>query len=107
MRLTRISRRELLWALGAGSLARAQETNITTDVNVVNVFATVRDKKGAIMHDLKQDDFSIEEDGRAQTIKYFSKEIDLPLKLGLSVDTSPSQRRVLEQERGASGKFLD
>ncbi len=107
MRLSRISRRELLWALGAGSLARAQESKITTDVNVVNVFATVRDKKGAIMRDLKQDDFSIEEDGRAQTIKYFSKEIDLPLKLGLSVDTSPSQRRVLEQERGASGKFLD
>jgi VWFA-related protein len=110
--MIRISRRELLWALGAGGFARctrlrAQEAKITTDVNVVNVFATVRDKKGAIMHDLKQDDFSIEEDGRPQTIKYFSREIDMPLKLGLSVDTSPSQRRVLEQERGASGKFLD
>ena len=102
-----ISRRELLWALGAGSLIRAQETKITTDVNVVNVFATVRDKKGAIVRDLKQEDFTIEEDGKPQTIKYFSREVDLPLKLGLSVDTSPSQRRVLEQERGASGKFLD
>jgi len=107
MGMIRISRRELLWALGAGSLVRGQEGKITTDVNVVNVFATVRDKKGAIVKDLKQEDFTIEEDGKPQTIKYFSREIDLPLKLGLSVDTSPSQRRVLEQERGASYKFLD
>ena len=107
MGMIRISRRELLWALGAGTLARGQDAKITTDVNVVNVFATVRDKKGAIIKDLKQEDFSIEEEGHPQTIKYFSREIDLPLKLGLSVDTSPSQRRVLEQERGASYKFLD
>ena len=107
MGMIRISRRELLWALGAGSLVRGQDAKITTDVNVVNVFATVRDKKGAIVKDLKQEDFTIEEDGKPQAIKYFSREIDLPLKLGLSVDTSPSQRRVLEQERGASGKFLD
>jgi VWFA-related protein len=96
-----------MWALGASALARAQDTKIVTDVNVVNVFATVRDKKGAIVKDLTQQDFTIEEDGRPQTIKYFSKESDLPLKLGLCVDTSPSQRRVLEQERGASYKFLD
>jgi len=109
MGLIRVSRREFLWALSASALARAQEseTKITTDVNVVNVFATVRDKKGAIVKDLLQHDFTIEEDGRPQTIKYFSKESDLPLKLGLCVDTSPSQRRVLEQERGASYKFLD
>jgi VWFA-related protein len=110
--MTRISRRELLWALGASPFLRGQEkpdqeTKITTDVNVVNVYATVRDKKGAIVRDLGKDDFTVEEDGRPQTIKYFAKEVDLPLKLGLSVDTSPSQRRVLEQERGASGKFLD
>jgi VWFA-related protein len=102
-----ISRRELLWALGAAPLLRAQDNKITTNVNVVNVFATVRDKKGAIVRDLKQEDFIIEEDGKPQVIKYFSRESDLPLKLGLSIDTSPSQRRVLDQERGASGKFLD
>jgi VWFA-related protein len=112
MGMIRISRRDLLWALGAASFAqcrraKAQEGKITTDVNVVNVFATVRDKKGAIVKDLKQEDFTIEEDGKPQAIKYFSREIDLPLKLGLSVDTSPSQRRVLDQERGASYKFLD
>ncbi len=102
----------MLWGLGAAPFLRGQEkpdqeTKITTDVNVVNVYATVRDKKGAIIRDLTKDDFTVEEDGRPQTIKYFAKEVDLPLKLGLSVDTSPSQRRVLEQERGASGKFLD
>ncbi len=102
----------MLWALGASPFVRAQEkpdqeTKITTDVNVVSLYATVRDKKGAIIRDLTKDDFTVEEDGRPQTIKYFAKEVDLPLKLGLSVDTSPSQRRVLEQERGASGKFFD
>lgn len=95
-------------ALGAGALLRGQDsTTIKADVNVVNVFATVRDKKGQIVRDLTQNDFVIEEDGRPQAIKYFSKETDLPLKLGLTVDTSPSQRRLLEQERGASYKFLD
>ena len=50
---------------------------------------------------------SFEEDGRPQTIAYFSQESDLPLTLGIVVDTSPSQRRVLEEERSASYKFLD
>ncbi|HTS77285.1 MAG TPA: VWA domain-containing protein [Bryobacteraceae bacterium] len=104
---SRFSRRDLLAALGSAALLRAQETKITTDVNVVNVFATVRDKKGNVVRDLTKDDFSIEEDGRPQTVKYFSKESDLPLKLGLAVDTSPSERRMIEQERGASYKFLD
>ncbi len=103
---SRFSRRELLAALSAGALLRAQE-KITTEVNVVNVFATVRDKKGNVVRDLTQGDFSIEEDGRPQTVKYFSKESDLPLKLGLAVDTSPSERRMIEQERGASYKFLN
>lgn len=106
MKLT-ISRREMIAALGASAILRGQETTIKTDVNVVNVFATVRDKKGQIVRDLTQADFMLQEDGRPQTIKYFSRESDLPLKLGLTVDTSPSQRRVLEQERGASFKFLD
>lgn len=103
---SRFSRRDLLAALGAGALLRGQD-KITAEVNVVNVFATVHDKKGDIVRDLTKDDFKIEEDGRPQTVKYFSKESDLPLKLGLTVDTSPSQRRLLEQERGASYKFLD
>ena len=94
------------------SLLYAQEPEksdktFSSDVSLVNVFATVHDKKGAIAKDLKQDDFTIDEDGKPQTIKYFSKEINLPLTLGLLVDTSGSMRRLLETERSASFKFLD
>ena len=80
---------------------------ISVDVKVVNVLATVRDKKGQIVTNLGQDDFKLEEDGRPQTITYFAREIDLPLTLGLLVDTSMSQRRVLPEERDASRSFLD
>src|SRR5260370_38848494 len=88
------------------SLHAQKDTTFTADVNVVNVFATVRDKKGAIIRNLAKDDFTLEEDGRPQTIRYFSQESGLPLTLGLLVDTSLSQRRVLGQERTASYRFL-
>ena len=73
----------------------------------MNVLATVRDKHGQIVNNLSKDDFKLEEDGRPQTIRYFAKDTDLPLTLGLLVDTSMSQRRVLEQERVASYAFLE
>jgi VWFA-related protein len=76
-------------------------------VKVVNVLATVRDKKGKIVNNLSQNDFTLEEDGRPQTIKYFTRDTDLPLTLGLLVDTSRSQSQVLDQERSASGTFVD
>ncbi len=84
-----------------------QQPTISVSVKVVNVLASVRDKHGAVVHNLGKDDFVLEEDGRPQDIRYFSKEADLPLTLGLLVDTSLSQRRVLEQERSASYTFLD
>jgi len=78
----------------------------SANVKVVNLLATVRDKHGAVVSNLGKDDFKLEEDGHTQTIKYFTRETDLPLTLGLLVDTSLSQRRVLDQERTASYKFL-
>jgi VWFA-related protein len=91
-----------------GDPLRAQEQpKISVEVKVVNVMATVRDKHGKIVTNLAKDDFVLEEDGHPQTITYFSRESDLPLTLGLLVDTSLSQRRVLEQERNASYSFLD
>jgi hypothetical protein len=75
-------------------------------VKVVNVPVTVRDKHGEIKRNLTKDDFFLEEDGHAQSIRYFSSETDLPLTLGLLVDTSLSQRRVLDDERQASYAFL-
>jgi VWFA-related protein len=110
-----ISRRNALLALAAGRWLSAQEREgdkapdkpFSADVSVVNVLTTVRDKKGTIVRDLTKDDFSIEEDSRPQTIRYFAKESNLPLTLGLVVDTSGSMRRVIDQERSASYKFLD
>jgi hypothetical protein len=69
--------------------------------------ATLRDKHGKIISTLGEDDFALNENGRPQTINYFVRESDQPLRLGLLVDTSLSQRRVLQQERSASYGFLD
>ena len=111
-----LSRRSLLSAftlLPAARFLRAQEEaaapkpTFSADVNVVNIFATVRDKKGQIVHNLTQDDFVLDEEGRAQTIRYFAQESNLPLTLGLLVDTSGSQRAVLNDERSASFKFFE
>ena len=80
---------------------------IAVDVKVVTLPVTVRDKHGKIVRDLTKDDFTLQEDGRPQTIQYFSQESNLPLTLGLLVDTSRSQTNVLEAERNASRSFLD
>jgi VWFA-related protein len=87
--------------------SQEQQPKISVQVKVVNVLATVRDKHGKIVPDLTKDDFVLEEDTRPQPITYFSRETDLPLTLGLLVDTSGSQRHVLEAERNASYSFLD
>jgi len=81
--------------------------DVSVQVKVVNVPATVRDKHGKIIGNLMKDDFVLEEDGRPQRISYFARESDVPLTLGLLVDTSFSQRRVLEGERHASFVFLN
>jgi len=83
-----------------------QEGIISIDVKVISLLATVRDKKGKLVSELQQGDFTLEEDGHPQTIRYFSKETDLPLSLGLLVDISGSQRDVLDEERAASHRFL-
>jgi len=80
---------------------------IKVQANLVTVYATVRDKHGKIVANLTKDQFTLTEDGRPQTVTYFVADTDVPLTLGLLVDTSMSQRRVLGQEREASQKFLD
>jgi VWFA-related protein len=82
-------------------------TTIAVDVKVVTLPVTVRDKHGKIIRDLTKDDFTLQEDGRPQTIKYFSQDANLPLTLGLLVDTSRSQTNVLDAERNASRSFLE
>jgi len=88
------------------TLRSQQQPKISIEVKVVTVYATVRDKQGKLVSDLPQSAFSLEEDGRPQTIRYFDRESGLPLTLGLLVDTSLSQRRVLGEERSASNSFL-
>jgi len=88
-------------------LVSQQTSQLTVNVTAVNLLATVHDKHGALVNNLSKEDFSLDQDGKPQTITYFAKESDLPLTLGLLVDTSLSQRRVLEQELSASRSFLD
>jgi VWFA-related protein len=97
----------ILLLLASVSLLSQETPTFSSDVKVVNVLTTVRDKKGNIVNNLTKDDFKLTQDGQPQTIRYFTRETDLPLTLGLLIDTSYSQRRVLEQERSGSFAFLN
>jgi len=89
-----------------GSTSTAVPT-IAVDARLVNLPVVVRDKKGALIQNLTKDDFTLQVDGKPQAIRYFDKDTNLPLTLGLMVDTSQSQRSVLDEERTASSTFLD
>jgi len=79
---------------------------LRVQVNLVNLFATVRDKQKRIIPDLTQDDFRILEDGQEQKIAFFSRETSLPVTLGLLIDTSGSEERMLPAEQEAASRFL-
>ncbi|MGA2268015.1 MAG: VWA domain-containing protein [Bryobacteraceae bacterium] len=103
-----------LFALGGALLAQAPPQSkppddlpsITVDVDVVSILASVRDKRGALIPNLQKDDFTILEEGKPQTIKYFTRETDLPLTIGLLVDVSGSQRNLIDIERHAASQFF-
>jgi VWFA-related protein len=76
------------------------------NVNIVQLFFNVKDKHGALIPNLKKDDFDVLEDGKTQTIKYFTAESNLPLTLGIMIDSSGSQRNVLDMEKQVGGAFL-
>jgi VWFA-related protein len=76
------------------------------DVNVVNVFFNVKDKHGLLISNLAKDQFEIFEDGKPQTIKFFSAESNQPLTLGILIDASVSQERVLPLEKEVGAAFL-
>jgi VWFA-related protein len=86
--------------------ATGQDSTFSADVNVVTVYATVLDPKGRTVRDLTKEDFTIEEDGKPQTIRYFSREFSAPVTIGLLVDTC-QQPRTLPLEKAASYPFLD
>jgi len=83
-----------------------QEETLKVNVNVVQLFFNVKDKRGALIPSLTKDDFQILEDGKPQTIKYFAAESNLPLTLGILIDSSGSQARVLDMEKQVGGEFL-
>lgn len=92
--------------LALAPLLPAQDEPIRVDVNLVSILASVRAKNGALISNLQQNDFKIFEDGKEQTIKNFSRETDLPLTIGLLVDTSESQERLIDIERRAASQFF-
>jgi VWFA-related protein len=80
---------------------------IRAEVQLVNLFVTVRDKNKRIVTDLTKDDFRVFEDGQEQRVEFFSRETALPITLGLLVDTSISQGQVLSEEQAAASRFLE
>lgn len=94
---------------GLPRAAAQQETQQTLRVqaNLVNLYATVRDKRHAIVPDLKKEDFRIFEDGVEQKVEFFSREVSLPLTLGILVDTSGSVERLLGAEQQTASRFLE
>src|SRR5579863_2996084 len=84
---------------------KPQET-LKVNVNVVQLFFNVKDKKGTLIPNLTKADFDIAEDGKPQTVKYFAAESNLPLTLGILIDSSGSQQRVLDMEKEVGGAFL-
>ncbi|HEX3660302.1 MAG TPA: VWA domain-containing protein [Acidobacteriaceae bacterium] len=89
------------------STPSAPATTLSVQAQLVNLPVIVRDKKGALVQSLTKTDFALTVDGHPATIRYFDKDNNLPLTLGLLVDTSGSVRSALEDERTASEAFLD
>src|SRR5436853_7406679 len=87
--------------------APAQDTPIKVDVDVVNILCTVYDRRGALVTDLKQEDFKIFENGKPQQIRYFARETNLPLTLALLLDVSGSVQRFVELEKNTATRFLE
>ncbi len=82
------------------------EKTFKVNVNLVSMYFTVRDKHNGLIPTLSKSDCSIYEDGQLQTIKNFSAETDLPLTLGILLDTSGSQTNVLPLEQQSGSRFL-
>jgi Ca-activated chloride channel family protein len=90
----------------ASALLCAQQLRVKTDVLLVNVIATVVDGKGRTVPNLTADDFIVEEDGQPQTIAHFLPSADLPISIGVVLDTSGSMQSKIRTAQRAIDRFL-
>jgi Ca-activated chloride channel family protein len=81
-------------------------TTIVTQVNLVDVLFTVLDRRNKLVANLEKEDFKIFDDNLPQDIRYFSRQSDLPLRIGMLMDTSNSIRDRLRFEQDAANNFL-
>jgi VWFA-related protein len=95
----------LLMLLAVVLLAQDAPT-IKVDVDVVNILFTVRDSHNGLVGNLEKNDFTLFEDNKQQDIKYFNRETDLPLTIGLLVDVSASQGNLIDIEKNAASQFF-
>ena len=107
LKLTAVTVLTLSLAFPALPQEPSQGPALKATVNLVNLFATVRDKNKRIVGDLKQEDFRIFEDNAEQKIAFFSKEVTMPITLGLLIDTSGSEQNRLGAEQEAASRFLE
>jgi VWFA-related protein len=91
---------------GTGSGGQEQTPTFRKSVNLVNVFFTVKDKHGALIPDLNKDHFDVVEEGQPQAIKFFTAESNLPLTLGIMIDSSMSMEKMLPEEKVVAADFL-
>lgn len=91
---------------GQEQLPPESSQTLKVQTSLVNVFATVRDKRNAVITNLTQDDFKIYEDGVEQKVAFFSKDMNLPITLAILVDTSGSMQNILGAEQDAASEFV-
>jgi VWFA-related protein len=100
----------LLWASPVASRQEAVSSgagqSIKATSTAVNVYAIVQGRHGQLIRDLSKNDFALTDDAQPQTLEYFSQETNVPLSLGVAIDTSISQGRLLHTEQQAAKKFL-
>jgi VWFA-related protein len=92
--------------LAQNDTSKDDTTTLKVEVNLVNILFNVRDKKGGLVGNLNKDDFKVFEDGKEQEAKYFNRETDLPLTIGLLIDVSASQMNLIEIEKNAAYQFF-
>lgn len=99
-------RNTFLSLTGVLLLVGATAAQLRVDVRLVNVVATVTDSNGRYVQGLKASDFTLEEDGIPQQITHFAASQDLPVSVGIVLDTSTSMERKITTATRAVDRFL-